>query len=763
MLAITGRPTRGQITSLTGKYAQCGFRQLMLYPRDGCELDYLSDEWFEVIGAFIEAGKKYGMRFWLYDEYNYPSGGCRGRVMERGEAFCVNYLKAEPKDGHYVPRICVNEKYPNILNPEAVDYFISLTHEQYKKRFGNYFGKEIAGIFTDEPSFYYGVWEKDELPFYKEMPEDYLSLAGKDFYSDYDLYYSGRGANEFIVNCYKLIAERMNKSFVKKINAWCEENGLYMTGHLMCDDRPTQSVHANGDLLMQLSSFSYPAVDDIFTNFKSESLLMTLSAIQYAARSKDGAAAELFALGPCDIPFAKMRAMIWYAALFGVNQYFLAISHPAVRGNAFRRFYYNDFSPYAPFAFGYEELGREAEKAAKIARLDYNPDVYIPFPWQEAAKGLAEESNIDSLWGALLKTLRKYQIQYLVIRDGKHSDKPVVEIKNNSFLLDGKVYPSASDLAEAIKPGECFLQKDGCLPEDVLIRRYKNGETVLLNLSEEEKKLYYKGRELTLPQYGVCFAGREDVKYRPVFELKVYKTDFDGNNITGAVFNAEGKFSFEAKEDIEVIFALRSFPENAEVLFDNIPLVGKDACDILPGNFNPLYRKSGKFTLTKGNHILTVKEERKIYKYLPDVLITGDFHRQGNILSAKRFEKTEVRRFGKCRFCFEAETPAGGGLAIRINGVDGPVGLYADGKALGVLTAPPYIYKLPENLSGKAVSFIFETASGFSPIFGDAALAEAGDGTPKWCEGYTPAFELPVREVTAEILRCPDGVNIEKL
>lgn len=31
-----------------------GIEQAMLYPRSGCELEYLREEWFETIGNFLE-------------------------------------------------------------------------------------------------------------------------------------------------------------------------------------------------------------------------------------------------------------------------------------------------------------------------------------------------------------------------------------------------------------------------------------------------------------------------------------------------------------------------------------------------------------------------------------------------------------------------------------------------------------------------------------------------------------------------------------
>lgn len=40
----------------------------------------------------------------------------------------------------------------DLLNPQAVDCFIRLTHERYYAHLHEYFGKTVVAMFTDEPS-----------------------------------------------------------------------------------------------------------------------------------------------------------------------------------------------------------------------------------------------------------------------------------------------------------------------------------------------------------------------------------------------------------------------------------------------------------------------------------------------------------------------------------------------------------------------------------------------------------------------------------
>ena len=82
MGAVTGKPSRELIRETLAAFREAGFTQYLIYPRSGCELEYMSREWFDTCRCFLEEGKKLSFTsFWLYDEFNWPSGGCNGAVM----------------------------------------------------------------------------------------------------------------------------------------------------------------------------------------------------------------------------------------------------------------------------------------------------------------------------------------------------------------------------------------------------------------------------------------------------------------------------------------------------------------------------------------------------------------------------------------------------------------------------------------------------------------------------------------------------------
>lgn len=161
MSALTGKPTKQKIFEYLKILRDNGIEQVMVYPRSGCEIEYLGEEWFDTIASFIYVAKEMNMDLWLYDDFNWPSGDAKGRITAI-EQFRLKSIKTR---GDEIGRISskslhnselFGEKFfPNLLSEEAVDYFIKCTHEKYYEHFGEYFGNVIKGIFTDEPAIGY--------------------------------------------------------------------------------------------------------------------------------------------------------------------------------------------------------------------------------------------------------------------------------------------------------------------------------------------------------------------------------------------------------------------------------------------------------------------------------------------------------------------------------------------------------------------------------------------------------------------------------
>lgn len=235
-----------------------GVYGVVLHPRIGVpeEIGYLSDEFFDVIGYIIKTAQSLGMSIVLYDEGMYPSGSACGKVVETNPEFAARGIIISDKenDGEVVAKLSDgrfivykktggtlrgihygeddwDENAPlaaDILNGEAVDLFIKLTHEEYHKRFSEYFGNTIIGIFTDEPSC---VGRGDGWkfkPWYKGALSDLTDRSGNP--EELEALFKNE-ENETTVIYRKLISEKINNTYYKKLSDWCEEHNVALMGH----------------------------------------------------------------------------------------------------------------------------------------------------------------------------------------------------------------------------------------------------------------------------------------------------------------------------------------------------------------------------------------------------------------------------------------------------------------------------------------------------------------------------------------------------
>lgn len=296
----------------------CGF---VLHPRIGIPKDipYLSDRFLSYVQCAVREAQKLGMRVILYDEGMYPSGSAHGMVVERNAEFAskgirveesmraqvmlgknerlISTLVAEKKDnltlknikkysecdqklpengvylhliqgftGGHIRGIHIGEddwenppKSADLLNPEATDTFIELTHQRYYRALADYFGNTVVAVFTDEPC----IMGREGDPRMKPWTDDFLPdfLAEGCRMEDLPaLWYSVGETTENIRKKYaQAVEKRLIRTFYKRIYDWCEEHGVKLAGH------PAESEDIG--LLQQ---FHIPGQDLIFRRVAPE-------------------------------------------------------------------------------------------------------------------------------------------------------------------------------------------------------------------------------------------------------------------------------------------------------------------------------------------------------------------------------------------------------------------------------------------------------------------------------------------------------------
>jgi hypothetical protein len=750
MGAVTGRPSREKIHAFLRAFREAGFTQFLIYPRSGCELEYMSAEWFDTCGIILDECREQGFSsVWLYDEFNWPSGQCGGRLMQENPEYSLKYLRVSEKDGHYSFDIFSNPKAPDVLDPEAMRKFIECTHERYAEHFGKDFGSLIKGIFTDEPAFAYIGGEpadgpKADIAYYPGLEEDYEKMTGSSLRNDLVFCLRNRCAPFWKPFADQLLGKRFLDSFVRPIRSWCDSHGLLMTGHLLSEDTLRGSFNASGTPMAVTDTFSLPAVDEIGTQMAIHSIeWLTLGTAEHAVRKNgNGGLAELFALGPCDMSLAEIRRQIRLFAMFGIDHYLLAVSPFDMRGNAIKTQYFNPFSPAQPYFPAFAALKSDAAAAAAIAGKGYIPEIQIRRPGTEAQ--LIE----------LLIQLVKNQRQWSLIGENEEGSAPVVlrleqEGISTEKMPDGSYHRRSSfssflNALDEISPLKTAVREpDGSLAQDIFVRTYTDGSCQVINFSSSREP-----RRLCL-----CRNGGE-----AVFELPPDGTSFfcgwrvqlDRPNLKRLPFE-KGLCRIRLDSELEnLVLLLRQCDAPVVLELDGHPVEASGSTTALPEGFRELYKETAPLRLEAGEHVLEMKGDFPEYPYLPSAFLAGAFADFGSRIAEYKDDGAGLENYiGKLIQTGMVEIPCGAStLQFEADGLF--TELFLDGEKMPERLHAPYIWRIPEHLAGKTVEVRIERSTSCGPMFGTERFAQLRPGdNPRWLQPYSPRGK--VRHPAVEI------------
>ncbi|MBP5671855.1 MAG: hypothetical protein J6X49_05660 [Victivallales bacterium] len=649
MSAVTGRPTKDFIKWFMGEFRRVGITQFLVYPRAGCEVPYLSEEWFTTVGWILKTAEKLDFEaVWLYDEFNWPSGQCGGRVMAEKPEYSSHFLTAEKlADGAVRFEFGLDSKYPNLLNPDAVDFFIQTTHEEYYRRFGDQFGKLIKGIFTDEPSFAYpttllapNASQKIQIAWYPEMEDNYKRLTGRELKNDMKRQLEGTANLDFIKSYHEVVAKRFRETFFDKIRNWCDAHNILLTGHLMAE----HNIHAlrfNGDPLQQIAGFSMPGMDEINTSTTLDKIeWQTLGTARYGIEKRgNGGLAELFALGPADMPAMKYHQMIWLVAMFGIDHYLMAVAQFQAQGNIYKKGWYNPTTPAQTWFDHYAELGEDAAKAASFAGRKVLPEIEIRY---------AEyEPDQNEMLKKLVAAQRPWK--FIHRNDKASADAPaVLRIEQDGIVEEksGKHFKNIDafiDWTEGNIPRIATVTDvEGKRVRDVLTRCYADGNAVILDLRDRKNEprvlaLDFNGFKTIFALWaGGCviigpdgFTPGAIVSAFPKsigISCEKWQLTLDRPNILCPEFDDMRTLLLTVKEDVgDVVFMLRRYGEEASATLDSEEIVVSKVPKALPQGLNELYLQTMSMRLTEGEHVIQLQGDAEEYPYLPGVFLAGNF------------------------------------------------------------------------------------------------------------------------------------------
>ncbi len=368
---------------------EMGFGGFFMHSRAGLMTEYLGEEWFDLVNAVADAGEQMGLTAWLYDEDRWPSGSAGGKVtvdpqyrMKSMVMYCYDRASFDwereiPGDGkaeviavfaahiaetsvfEYVScngREALEEAlqedeynkvlvfrivpdapasvyngttYIDTMSRKAVDRFIELTHEAYKKHCGKRIGTSIKGIFTDEPHRGHMLDDYRVENGVAICSAAYTDDLFEEFEKRYgyalkpllpELFYRKDGQNvshiklDFVDLGNNLFIER----FADPIREWCERNNMIFTGHVLHEDTLTNQTVPNGSLMRFYPHMTYPGIDLLTEHNKCYWVVKQLASAARQTGQK-WMLSELYGCTGWQFDFKAHKAVGDWQALLGIN------------------------------------------------------------------------------------------------------------------------------------------------------------------------------------------------------------------------------------------------------------------------------------------------------------------------------------------------------------------------------------------------------------------------------------------------------------
>ena len=764
--AQSGHPSEADAARTLETARAAGYSDFMVYARSGLAIEYMGEEWLALVGHYLRHAERLGMGIWLYDEFNWPSGSCHGRVPAANPAFANATCALYPRpDGGFDWRLFrAPDTSANVFDADAMARFRALVHEVYERRFRRFFGSVIRGVFTDEPGS--GFWRRIpegaavSFRWYRGLEADYRAGTGRDFRADVEdwcreaLTPGADGRGRVWEDYTAVLGHAFRRAFVDPATAWAERLGIVSTGHLMDEWSPYAAALSNGLTLHVLKGFSKPGVDDIYTRTDAAGAeWLTLATARHAAsRTGRGAMAELFALGPADLPFDKMRQQLWLFALHGVDAFLLALHFQSPHGFVDKPHYAMFFSPLQPW-FGSEAAFHDAAReAAAFARKPLRRDVGVRYRQRAAGRVAIGGGERRPDLVELLRALGSHQFcADLLDEDEPCPGIPVFDFDGSGIVEErtGTRFASAGEalaFVEECLPDRWRAEEDGRAAADLAMRRCDDGTAALVNLRERGRALEFVADGARIP---IALPARGVWTYRPV--AAGWTLRLDRPNRRRIRFLADGAARLVATAPVSVRFALCAVPgAEASVSLDGAPLVAARPCSFLGFGYDPFYRETEPVALAPGEHVLAAPGSEDRGLFLPVAWMEGAFAVDDGAAATAapprllpvpdRVSCAPLAALGLADFAGRAVWRAEVDVPSDATGIDIGTGHAAasvrlGGRALGTRLFAPWSYGIPPASRGTRATLEIDVATSARPLFGaesDHVPGALPSGKPAW-------------------------------
>lgn len=340
-----------------------GWGGFFMHTRVGLLTKYGGQEFFDLVNTCAEKAKEVGADAWLYDEDRWPSGFGAGEVALREEnrnRALVLLKKHEITENDTIfAEYAANDvtyfiakrvaplgdpwfndtSYVDLMNPNVMKDFIKSTHERYKEQCGERFGKEVPGIFTDEPCFLMrNDYKVPVRPWSEYLPDFFEKRYGYSIMDHLpELFFEVDDYQKIRYQFYDSASALFLESYTKQYHAWCEENHLKLVGHLMAEDALHYQTSWVGNVMPHYEYMDYPGIDKLGRRVNQNITVKQVASVGDQLNKKRVMSEVLGCIGQ-QSTFVDMAWILNWEAVLGINMIVPHITEYSMRGERKRDF-----------------------------------------------------------------------------------------------------------------------------------------------------------------------------------------------------------------------------------------------------------------------------------------------------------------------------------------------------------------------------------------------------------------------------------------
>lgn len=344
-----------------------GVGGFFMHARGGLTTPYLGDKWFKCVNACLKKAKELDMEAYAYDENGWPSGFAGGKLLENpsNSDYSVSYkygkydqeaVASFLMDETSIKRVNSGDNVLNIylhrskstvdiLNPDVVDQFIALTHEQYKKNdeVGN-----LRGFFTDEPQYF--RWG---TPFTYMLVDYFKTHYNEDVFDRIPLlFFNKEGYKDYRYKYFKALQDLMLNNYSKKIYDWCDAHNYKLTGHYVEEVSLGYQIMCCGGVMPFYEYEHIPGVDHLGRWVRRNAAGKQLGSVVSQLDKKQGLC-EMFACVGWDATPLELKKIADFYMVNGISlmcQHLLPYSEHGQRKRDYPE-HYSKINPWVEKAF----------------------------------------------------------------------------------------------------------------------------------------------------------------------------------------------------------------------------------------------------------------------------------------------------------------------------------------------------------------------------------------------------------------------------